>query len=90
MNNDHRPEWEQRIRREHEMDKEPEPERPEDRWITKGGAVFISLFSLFWLLLGIYSIYQEFEWWKPLVLVFFAFMVGVYSGPLGYKHWFGR
>ena len=72
--NEELPEWEQRIRREHDLDKEPEPERPEDRWITRGQLWFGLAVSVFFGSVCFYFIYTDFEWWMPLALVLFTFM----------------
>jgi hypothetical protein len=82
------PEWEQRIRREHDLDKEPEPKRPEDRWITRGQLWFGLVVSVFFGSICLYFIYTDFEWWMPLALILFTFMAGIGAGPLFYKTWY--
>ena len=80
------PEWEQRIRREHDLDKEPEPERPEDRWITRGQLWFGLAVSIVGILICTYLSVDD--WWNISGFVLFSFMAGIGAGPLFYKTWY--
>ena len=82
------PEWEQRIRREHDLDKEPEPERPEDRWITRGQLWFGLAVSVVGMLGSLYFTFHSEDWVFPYGLILFAFMAGIGAGPLFYKTWY--